>query len=92
MKSKPRCLTFATLTLFVAAATPAGAQLGKPSAEELAKRFAAADTNADGQLTLEEAKAGMPRVAKNFATIDKDQKGYITLDEIKAAMAAGGSR
>ena len=52
--------------------------------KEIESRFAAADKNGDGKLTLEEAKAGMPRVAKNFDRIDKDKKGYVTLDEIKA--------
>lgn len=53
--------------------------------KEIESRFAAADKNGDGKLTLEEAKAGMPRVAKNFDRIDKDKKGFITLDEVKAA-------
>ncbi len=51
-------------------------------------RFAAADKNHDGKLTLAEAEAGMPRVAKNFSKIDSAGKGYVTLDEIKAAMAS----
>lgn len=92
MKPKASCLTIAMLTLFVAAPPPASAQDRKPNAEKLAKRFASADKNGDGRLTLEEAKAGMPRVAKNFDTIEKDKKGYVTLDEIKAAMAESGSR
>lgn len=53
--------------------------------KEIETRFAAADKNGDGKLTLEEAKAGMPRVAKNFDRLDKDKKGYLTLEEIKAA-------
>jgi Ca2+-binding EF-hand superfamily protein len=48
------------------------------------ERFAAADKNADGKLTLEEAKAGMPRIASSFDKIDVDKKGYVTLDQIKA--------
>ena len=38
----------------------------------------------NGKLTLEEAKAGMPRVASAFSKIDVDNKGYVTLDQIKA--------
>lgn len=57
-------------------------------ASEAAERFKAADKNADGKLTLDEAKAGMPRVAKNFDKIDKDKKGFVTLDDIKATMAS----
>lgn len=52
--------------------------------EQIAERFAAADTNHDGQLTLAEARAGMPRVAANFNKIDTDQSGTVTLAEIKA--------
>ena len=52
--------------------------------EEIAARFAAADTDHDGKLTLAEAKAGMPRVAANFSKIDADQSGTVTLAEIEA--------
>lgn len=51
-------------------------------------RFAAADKDKDGKLTLAEAQAGMPRVAANFNKIDRAGKGYVTVDEIKAAMAS----
>lgn len=53
-------------------------------AKEITAKFKAADKNADGQLSLEEAKAGMPRVAKGFDKIDVDKKGYVTLDQIIA--------
>ena len=58
-----------------------------PSGGKLEQKFQAADTNHDGKLTLEEAKAGMPRVAKNFDRIDVDKKGYITLDQLQAFIA-----
>lgn len=48
-------------------------------------KFAAADKNWDGKLTLEEAQQGMPRVAANFDKIDTEKRGYVTLDQIKAA-------
>ncbi len=51
-------------------------------------RFAAADKDKDGKLTLAEAQAGMPRVAANFSKIDRAGKGYVTIEEIKAAMAS----
>src|ERR1700730_15490187 len=65
------------------------AQQPDPAARmaQIEQRFKAANKKGDGKLTLQEAKAGMPRVAKNFATIDKDKKGYVTLDEVKAALA-----
>jgi Ca2+-binding EF-hand superfamily protein len=53
-------------------------------AKEITARFRAADKNADGQLSLEEAKAGMPRVAKGFDRIDVEKKGYVTLEQIIA--------
>lgn len=56
------------------------------STEQISAKFAAADKDGDGKLTLAEAKAGMPRVASNFAKIDRDKKGYVTLDQIIAMM------
>jgi hypothetical protein len=47
------------------------------------ERFKAANKKGDGKLTLEEAKAGMPRVAANFDRIDAKKLGYITVDQIK---------
>jgi Ca2+-binding EF-hand superfamily protein len=61
------------------------------------ERFAAADKNADGRLTRDEAKGKMPRVYDNFATIDRDKKGYVTLKEIEDSLkqnvvVSGGGR
>jgi Ca2+-binding EF-hand superfamily protein len=63
-------------------AWPAGADTSRD--EQIAERFAAADTNHDGKLTLAEAEAGMPRVAANFSKIDADGSGTVTLAEIEA--------
>ncbi len=52
---------------------------------QIDERFAAADKNGDGKLTLAEARAGMPRVAENFDRIDTQKRGYVTLEQIKAA-------
>jgi Ca2+-binding EF-hand superfamily protein len=52
--------------------------------KQIEEKFKLADKNVDGQLTLEEAKAGMPKVAKGFDKIDVDKKGYVTVDQIKA--------
>jgi Ca2+-binding EF-hand superfamily protein len=68
--------------LFLAWAWPAGADTSRD--EQIAERFAAADTNHDGKLTLAEAEAGMPRVAANFSKIDADGSGTVTLAEIEA--------
>lgn len=67
-------------------AGPASAQ----SAAQIEAKFAAADKDGDGKLTLEEAKAGMPRVAANFSKIDKGGKGFVTVADIQQAMAAAG--
>jgi Ca2+-binding EF-hand superfamily protein len=67
---------------FLALAWPAGADTSRD--EQIAERFAAADTNHDGKLTLAEAEAGMPRVAANFSKIDADGSGTVTLAEIEA--------
>lgn len=66
----------------IALALPAVAETSRD--EQIDERFAAADTNHDGQLTLAEAQAGMPRVAANFDKIDADKSGTVTLAEIKA--------
>jgi len=57
---------------------------------ELEARFKVADKNADGKLTLQEAKDGMPRVADAFSHIDIDKKGYVTLEQIRAVMIKSG--
>lgn len=69
--------------LMIAAVGTAYAQESRTD-REIDERFAAADKNKDGKLTLEEAKAGMPRVAANFQRIDTQKKGYVTAAEIKA--------
>ena len=53
--------------------------------QELSEKFKAADVNHDGNLTLAEAQAGMPRIAAHFSYIDKQNRGYVTLDQIIAA-------
>jgi len=50
----------------------------------IAEHFKAADTNHDGKLTREEAKAGMPEVYKNFDKIDSLKRGYVTERQIGA--------
>jgi Ca2+-binding EF-hand superfamily protein len=53
-------------------------------AQRMAERFKAADTNHDGKLTLDEAKAGMPMVARNFDQIDAAHGGSVTMEQIAA--------
>jgi Ca2+-binding EF-hand superfamily protein len=83
MKStlSPRCKTLAA-AFVIALTSSAGADTSRD--EQIAERFAAADTNNDGQLTLAEAQAGMPRVAANFDKIDADKSGTVTVAEIEA--------
>jgi hypothetical protein len=73
---------FLATVIFAALAWPAIADSSRN--EQIAERFAEADTNHDGQLTLAEAEAGMPRVAANFNKIDTDHSGTVTLAEIEA--------
>jgi hypothetical protein len=61
--------------------------------QRMAERFNAADSNHDGKLSLDEAKAGMPMVARNFDQIDSGHTGAVTLDQMKAyAQAHMGQR
>jgi Ca2+-binding EF-hand superfamily protein len=50
-------------------------------------RLRAADTNGDGMISREEAKA-LPRLLKNFDQIDADKNGQITADEMRASRQA----
>lgn len=62
-------------------------------AQRMTERFNAADTNHDGKLSLDEAKAGMPMVARNFDQIDTGHTGAVTLDQLNAfAKAHMGQR
>lgn len=74
------------LPIFVAFLMCSGLVHAQESAmdKEIDQRFALADKNKDGKLTLAEAKEGMPRIASNFSRIDVQNKGYVTLAEIKA--------
>jgi len=83
MKSKIRAILLGMCTIGLTLAGTAQADDSKRD-QQIDSKFKAADKNNDGKLTLEEAKAGMPRVARGFSKIDAQNKGYVTADEIKA--------
>lgn len=45
--------------------------------------FKAADINNDGQLSLDEAQAKMPKLAERFDKLDKDKNGLLSQEEMK---------
>ena len=49
------------------------------------QRFDQADTNKDGKLSPDEAKAGMPRIAVNFTMLDTNKDGFLSHDEVAVA-------
>jgi Ca2+-binding EF-hand superfamily protein len=51
--------------------------------EKMEQRFKEADTNGDGQLSLDEVQAKMPRLAERFTTLDTDKNGQLSKDELK---------
>jgi Ca2+-binding EF-hand superfamily protein len=51
--------------------------------EKAAGRFKDADANSDGQISLDEAQAKMPKVAENFSTLDADKNGVLSKQEFK---------
>jgi hypothetical protein len=85
MKSKHHTAFLAILSaLSVSLLVLPDAQADETKDEQIDEHFAAADTNHDGQLTLSEAKQGMPRLAANFDKIDTAKKGYVTVEQIKS--------
>jgi EF-hand domain pair/EF hand len=50
--------------------------------EKMDERFKEADTNGDGQLSLEEVQAKMPRLAERFTTLDTDKNGQLSKEEL----------
>ncbi|CAA6677182.1 MULTISPECIES: hypothetical protein [unclassified Lentimonas] len=63
-----------------------GKRKAPQSQEERAERFANADTNGDGQLSLEEVQSTKAkRLAENFDKIDTNGDGQLTKEELKAA-------
>lgn len=49
----------------------------------MGERFKDADANGDGQLSLDEAQAKMPKLAERFNEIDADKNGMLSRDELK---------
>ena len=47
------------------------------------EHFKAADLNGDGQLSLDEVQAKMPRMADRFNDLDKNKDGQLSKDELK---------
>lgn len=84
-------LVSVALAMFIALVFPLAAfsQSHDPKRDAMIEeRFKAANKKGDGKLTLEEAKAGMPRVAANFDRIDTKGLGYVTVDQIKKMAAS----
>src|SRR6201999_744707 len=46
------------------------------------EKFKEADTNGDGQLSLDEVQAKMPRLASHFNDLDTDKNGQLSKDEL----------
>jgi Ca2+-binding EF-hand superfamily protein len=82
-------LTVLLVAALALGATAAFAQEGKKDRAEKAKaeiekRFNAADTDHDGKLSKDEAKAGMPKVYEHFDEMDSGKTGFVTLEQVKA--------
>ena len=50
--------------------------------QKMDERFKEADTNGDGQLSLDEVQAKMPRLADRFTTLDTDKNGLLSKEEL----------
>jgi len=79
-----------TLTLLVAAGLAAAAFAAQASPDAASRgphagmdRLRQADTNGDGMINRDEAKA-LPMIARHFDEIDANQDNQITVDELRA--------
>ncbi|HYD96503.1 MAG TPA: hypothetical protein VEC01_14330 [Noviherbaspirillum sp.] len=92
-------MQYVLLSMLVGALFGGGMALAQSSAEpapvpkqphflaRFDERFKAADKDADGALTREEAKsAGLDRVTDNFDRLDVNQDGKVTREEIRSAL------
>lgn len=50
--------------------------------QHMEKRFGEADINQDGQLSLDEVQAKLPKLADRFATLDADKNGQLSKEEL----------
>jgi len=57
----------------------------------MAERLKQADTNGDGMISREEAKA-LPRIAEHFDEIDANHDGQVTADELRAFHQKHGAK
>jgi hypothetical protein len=46
------------------------------------EKFKEADANGDGQLSLDEVQAKIPRLASHFSDLDKDKNGLLSKEEL----------
>ena len=83
-KKRRAAILVASAFVFPWTATWASSDLSEApqNRQEVIDRFKAADKNADGKVTKEEAREGMPRVYRVWNDLDDDKKGYITLDQL----------
>ena len=75
-------VTILTALALAAAATLTFAQAG-PGRGAMLERLKAADKNADGMLSRDEA-ASLPRIAAHFDEIDTNKDNQITMEELRA--------
>jgi Ca2+-binding EF-hand superfamily protein len=51
--------------------------------EKMDGHFKEADVNNDGQLSLDEVQAKMPRLAERFSQVDTDKNGMLSKEELQ---------
>jgi hypothetical protein len=85
---RPRPAAPAARPPAAAPAEDAGADRLQRFRQQTEAEFRSADANADGYLSLEEARARFPAVAQNFKRIDRDDDRRISLAEFALAKRA----
>jgi Ca2+-binding EF-hand superfamily protein len=59
---------------------------------QMQERLKEADINGDGQISLDEAQAKLPRLAPRFNDLDADKNGMLSAEELAKARRGGSAR
>ena len=77
-------MKYFALLAAVGMAIAGAAHAGGDGTHDPMARLKKADTNGDGMISREEAKAGLPQLYKHFDEVDTNHDGQVTAEELQA--------